>query len=692
MKKRLFLLALMIMLFVFALAISASAANRSFSSYEVVSNGEKITVYAICDDIGNGRVRIDETVYTEPPIDTEGTYATLDWSTVTEIDFTNSKIYQYTNNTYVERTHGTGNNGTTKNLYKGWSSASTFATVKVVKLQSIVSTGGCFRDWTGLETVYFGSTLTNVADNMFYGSSVANLVFVENSSIKKFYNNAFYNCDNIVSVTLPTGMTDIGSNVFYDCDKLESVVWPSDFHMIGGGMFNSCDKLKFDIPSHITYIGGSAFQKCPLITSVVVPKGVTYIGSDCWRESANITSIVFEEGCLVENIYAHTFHGTGITEITLPNNVKYLKQNVFNSCSKLVKINFGASFINFNLDGNASSSVNPSSNLQFIVLPDTFTADAVRNSIFGGDTATTNELVNRHYELVVFYTGGYDAAAAIVAKGATGGTDGALLNGFFGSMTLISASEYAEAVENGTLEEGVKGTPKRYLVYDYNKCEAFYNGNHIENLAEGQVDTNLCVLTQCKNCTLKNFYVGNDSTHIFDDGVIAYANGFASAGTFTVSCQNAGCVCNTNPDVTAVPAIYTYLGFAVKEDGTSLTLGYTFDKDAYESYIANNAENVVSFGFVAYATYEDDYCTPLSVNEGVVSPANPAKTIFASMGVNFAACDFVIRGFDETTQNLGIAMCAYTYDGSDVKYLCKNTDGVYGAYDVAYATTISKEA
>ena len=34
----------------------------------------------------------------------------------------------------------------------------------------------------------------------------------------------------------------------------------------------------------------------------------------------------------------------------------------------------------------------------------------------------------------------------------------------------------------------------------------------------------------------------------------------------------------------------------------------------------------------------------------------------------------------------------YTYDGNNVKYLCKNTEGVYGAYDVAYATTISKEA
>ena len=692
MKKRLLLLALMIMLFVFAFAISASAANRSFSSYEVVSNGEKITVYAICDDVGNGRTRIDETVYLERPEDTAGTYSALDWSTVTEIDFTNSKIYHYTNNAYVERTYGTGNNGTTKNLYKGWSSASTFASVKVVNLTGIKTSGGCFTGWSGLETVYFGNTITAIADNMFQNSSVKNLVFAEDSKIWKMYNNSFNNCDNIVSVTLPTGMTEIGANVFYDCDNLESVVWPSDFHTIGGGMFNSCDKLKFDIPSHITSIGGSAFQKCPLITSVVIPKGVTYIGSDCWRESANITSIVFEEGCLVENIYAHTFHGTGITEITLPNNVKRLKQSVFNSCSKLVKINLGAALIDFDLDGNTSSSLNPTSNLNLLVLPDTFTASAVRNNIFGGDTNTSNDVKNRHYNLVVLYTGGYDAAAAIVAKGATGGTDGALLNGFFGSMTLISAADYAEAVENGTLEEGVKGTPKRYLVYDYNKCDAFYRGVHTEKLGEGEADTNLCVLTECKICGLKGLDTSSEATHNFDSGVIAYLNGFAYVGTFTVSCQNAGCICNTNPDVTVVPAIYTCLGFAVKEDGTSLTLGYTFDKEAYEAYIANNAENVVSFGFVAYATYEDEYCTPLSANSGVVSPVDSAKTIFAAMNVNFAAYDFVIRGFDESTQDLNIAMCAYTYDGSDVKYLCNNTEGVFGAYDVAYATTISKEA
>ena len=59
--------------------------------------------------------------------------------------------------------------------------------------------------------------------------------------------------------------------------------------------------------------------------------------------------------------------------------------------------------------------------------------------------------------------------------------------------------------------------------------------------------------------------------------------------------------------------------------------------------------------------------------------------------LSYASYDFVIRGFDATTVQESIAMRAYTYDGNEIKYLSKNTEGVFGAYDVAYATTFEKE-
>ena len=121
-----------------------------------------------------------------------------------------------------------------------------------------------------------------------------------------------------------------------------------------------------------------------------------------------------------------------------------------------------------------------------------------------------------------------------------------------------------------------------------------------------------------------------------------------------------------------------------------MTLGYTFDKDAYDAYIENGNKDI-SFGFVAYATYENEFCAPVNANENVIAPNDPSNTIFASMSTSYSAFDFVIRGFDETTQDFPIAMCAFTYDGESIKYLCNDKNGVFGSYDVAYATTISKE-
>ena len=231
-------------------------------------------------------------------------------------------------------------------------------------------------------------------------------------------------------------------------------------------------------------------------------------------------------------------------------------------------------------------------------------------------------------------------------------------------------------------------------------CNADGNTNHIvaplktvvtdADCLNNKKETTFCFCsTPMGTVEVENTALGHN--HDLENGAsmlgIVYES-FANDGYKLVKCER----CDVTDNSITVPAIYTYLGFAVKEDGTSLTLGYTFNKEAYDSYIADNAENVVSFGFVAYATYEDESCAPLSANEGVISPANPAKTIFAAMSINYAAYDFVIRGFDETTQDFNIAMCAYTYDGNEIKYLCKNTEGVFGAYDVAYATTISKEA
>ena len=517
--------------------------------------------------------------------------------------------------------------------------------------------------------------------------------------IKKFETDEFQSGDNITyleGVNTDSYLTDDGRNTdittYLDNDKLfaRAVLKNSDdtyttypawyvFNFVydwrGSYQYSTVDRLNalsevtgetYTIEDiiRIEYLEFNAAGLQIARTSTATP--AYFPNARYVRLPSHFTSMSFFNGYNVEELVipsecqfvtvgkAAALNCYMLKELILPNTVTTIQAEGINfyskqSTSQLKLLNLGASLTTL---GGTNAIGNCKIPGIRVIVPDTLDGATYGKSYFPSTA-------------VVLFTGTKAQAEA------------------FGFDYIMSYADYEKA---GC--EAAAGT----IVWGYNKCDAFYGGAHIEKLAEGQIDTNPCVITECATCGAKNIDVSSDETHSFDSGVIKYVNGFASAGQFIVSCQNAGCVCNTNPDVTPVPAIYNCLGFAVKEDGTSLTLGYTFNKEAYEGYIANNAENVISFGFVAYATYEDVSCSPLSLNGGVVAPTDGAKTIFASMSVNYAAYDFVIRGFDESTQNFNIAMCAYTYDGSEIKYLCNNTDGVYGAYDVAYATTISKEA
>ena len=396
----------------------------------------------------------------------------------------------------------------------------------------------------------------------------------------------------------------------------------------------------------------SSFRNCKSLEEVTFLGKVTTLNSYVFSGCSSLSTINFEGGIEVTRILGSTFSGCPLTSFDFPDGLTEIGDSAF----------AGAKFTE-------------------LYLPDTITK--LGSGVFSNCSSLTYVRLPESLTQLPhnFRSGGGSALTIVVPKGCTS----------IYSQYSLQNCNITSIVFTGTAESdfvaSVQSKASSYVskITYANHCEIYYNNVHAE-------DTHPCLI-ECERCGLSE--QDPNAVHTYQNegrGVIAYANGFANAGTHTLVCQNEGCACNETPVVNAVPAIYAYLGFAVKEDSTSLTLGYTFDKDAYEGYIANNAENVVAFGFVAYATYEDESCNPLSVNEGVISPVDSAKTIFAAMSVNFAAYDFVIRGFDESTQNFNIAMCAYTYDGSEIKYLCKNTEGVYGAYDVAYATTISKEA
>ena len=624
MKKKILLFASMVFVLAFMLAMATFAATQNYCSYEVILNDNtRVTVYtAGIDDRGNGRFYLNETTYTEAPVDTEGTYATLDWSKVKEIDFTNTGMFYYDSKKaeYVETAGGTG--GSAKNrvcIRKGWSDATTFASVKKVNLGNCWSfSGAVFSSWTGLETVIVTPSVDTLSDDMFKNSSIANVIFEEGCNVYRCSNNLFWNCDNLVSVEFPDSFTYLGnSGLFYDCDSLESVKWSVNCPAIPGSAFYGCEKLKFEIPSYITEIKSSAFNGCTSITSVVIPSGVTAIGADCFRSCKNLTSVVFEEGCSITGIYAHTFDGCAFSEITLPNTVTQLKQNAFASNPNLKVINLGAAFTDCNLDGNAAASINCNKTLEVLYLSKNFTSAGVRKSIFGDD-GNSGEWGKIMPNLVIFYEGGKSAADAIVAAATV---DGKVINGVFANMSVVSVAEY-EALKAA---EELSG---RYIVYGYNTCEAFYKSEH---KMAGEISMQF--------------------------------SGYFEKVTFADTCTRNGCGLCIVDESKTIGAMFTYLGYSCTEKaigGTySMSQFYGINRESIEQY-----EGVVG--------YTLDFGFVVSILENPIGNENATENnviIAESKGFAFDYADVKVSGITDETVGKGIVFCMYVIDGESVSYL-----------------------
>ena len=112
--------------------------------------------------------------------------------------------------------------------------------------------GSSFNHMGALTTVYTeGQTAVTGTANLTAVSSIGSYVFNEaklgkvvfNDGIKTIPGSAFYNCQNLTSVTIPKDCTSIGGAAFGQCTALTSVVLGRSLTDIASDAFTGCSKL-----------------------------------------------------------------------------------------------------------------------------------------------------------------------------------------------------------------------------------------------------------------------------------------------------------------------------------------------------------------------------------------------------------------------------------------------------------------
>ncbi len=136
---------------------------------------------------------------------------------------------------------------------------------------------------------------TTLAMDAFHGNKNI-LTVTAPDSLREIGASAFYDCMNMQSVTLPDSMDSIGDDAFSFCYDLTDIKLPSDIGDFGSWMFPYCTSLTtITLPENITEIGAGMFQGCSGLTSIAIPAAISEIGMYAFYDCTALTDVYFAD-------------------------------------------------------------------------------------------------------------------------------------------------------------------------------------------------------------------------------------------------------------------------------------------------------------------------------------------------------------------------------------------------------------
>lgn len=165
------------------------------------------------------------------------------------------------------------------------------------------------------------------------------------------------------TVTVPSGVTEIGDEVFFYCwgdfqtvnlpdglksigygafstNSLQTIVIPESVTSLGNNLcINSKELREVRINANITTLGEYSFHNCAGLQTVTLPPTLRVI-QDWAFNGCSLQSIDIPEG--VQEIGEVAFSGGDFASLTIPNSVITMGEGCFGGCDKLVSLTIGS--------------------------------------------------------------------------------------------------------------------------------------------------------------------------------------------------------------------------------------------------------------------------------------------------------------------------------------------------------------
>ncbi|MCQ2211790.1 MAG: leucine-rich repeat protein, partial [Paludibacteraceae bacterium] len=147
--------------------------------------------------------------------------------------------------------------------------------------------------------------------------------------------NAFYQCDELFSISLPESICKIGNSSFSHCSSLNYFTMPNSISAIGDNSFAYCTSLSEIILSNgLVSIGNRAFERCGLLRTFIMPNSITTIGKNAFERCSALETVSISTSLTKLEDYLF-YKCSAIENIEIPSSIQCIGDYAFCECDGL---------------------------------------------------------------------------------------------------------------------------------------------------------------------------------------------------------------------------------------------------------------------------------------------------------------------------------------------------------------------
>lgn len=330
----------------------ASIGDYAFANMPYLSSiilGNDVTTigsYAFYNDTGLTEVTFPKSVATIEP------NAFTGCSALTSATKQNAAMQVYTPNAELNRALGNPSGSQTPSNPNPSTPGAGSQIIQYIEGTSLIWT---YDTTTGALTITGNGaipnyTMTKKAPWSTYALSITSITV--QTGVTEIGDRAFADLARVVDVYLANTITKIGAEAFFGCASLRSVVLPSALFTLGNGAFGSCTALtEITIPNGVTVIGENTFRDCSALESVQLPANLTQIGTEAFANCTKLKSI--ELPTMLQTVGVRAFYGDySLETVIFRASNTFVLESAFDNCTAIQKAVFEMTAPNVVSTGN----------------------------------------------------------------------------------------------------------------------------------------------------------------------------------------------------------------------------------------------------------------------------------------------------------------------------------------------------